>query len=91
MYLCVQILLACLLWSISGCSSGIVIVSPSHHLVLSHVCHPFSTQTTCLLLCLGSWSLAGMVMDEDVMKVALLKDVQGDGEEFKDGWDSIEQ
>src|SRR5882672_5138557 len=28
-YLCVQILSACPLWSISGCSSGIVIVSPS--------------------------------------------------------------
>jgi len=32
-----------------------------------------------------------MVMDEDVMKVALLKDVQGDEEGFKDWWDSIEQ
>src|SRR5882672_12705902 len=30
-YLCVHILSAHPLWSISGCSSGIVIVSPSHH------------------------------------------------------------
>lgn len=28
--------------------------------------------------------------DEDVMKVAVLKDVEGDvEEEFEDGWDSI--
>src|SRR5882724_925167 len=33
-YLCVQILSAPLLWSISGCSSGIVIVSPSQFLFL---------------------------------------------------------
>ena len=30
-----------------------------------------------------------MVMDEDVMKVVLLNDVQGD-EEFKDEWDTID-
>ncbi len=30
-----------------------------------------------------------MVMDEDVMKVAVMKDVEGDDEEFKDGWDAI--
>jgi len=30
-----------------------------------------------------------MVKDEDVMKVAVLNDVEGDEEEFKEGWDSI--
>jgi hypothetical protein len=30
------------------------------------------------------------VKDEDVMKVAVMKDVKGDvEEEFEDGWDSI--
>jgi hypothetical protein len=30
------------------------------------------------------------VKDEDVMKVAVMKDVEGDvDEEFEDGWDSI--
>jgi len=29
------------------------------------------------------------VKDEDVMKVAVMKDVEGDEEEFEDGWDSI--
>jgi hypothetical protein len=27
--------------------------------------------------------------DEDVMKVAVMKDEEGDEEEFADGWDSI--
>ncbi len=48
-----------------------------------------SVHVSASLLCLGSWSLAGMVMDEDVMKVAVMKDVEGDDEEFKDGWDAI--
>ena len=48
-----------------------------------------SAQTTQALFCLGSWSLAGMVKDEDVMKVAVLNDVEGDEEEFEEGWDSI--
>jgi hypothetical protein len=30
-----------------------------------------------------------MVKDEDVMKVAVLNDVEGDEEEFEEGWDSI--
>jgi hypothetical protein len=58
-------------------------------LLLSHVRNRLSAQTTRALLCLGSWSLAGMVKDEDVMKVAVLNDVEGDEEEFEEGWDSI--
>ena len=51
-------------------------------LLLFHVCNQLSAHTTCALLCLGSWSLAGMVMDDDILKVAMLNDVEGD-EEFK--------
>ena len=58
-------------------------------LLLSHVCNRLSAQTMRVLLCLGSWSLAGMVMDDDILKVALLNDIEGDEEEFNDGWDSI--
>ena len=29
-----------------------------------------------------------MVMDDDILKVAMLNDVEGD-EEFKNGWDAI--
>ena len=58
-------------------------------LLLSHVHNWLSAQTTWALPCLGAWSLAGMVMDDDILKVALLNDVEGDEEEFNDGWDSI--
>ena len=59
-------------------------------LLLSHVRNHLSAQTTHAILCLRSWSLLGLVKDEDVMKVAVMKDVEGDvKEEFEDGWDSI--
>jgi len=48
-----------------------------------------STETHAIL-CLGSWSLLGLVRDEDIMKVAIMKDVEGDvEEEFEYGWNSI--
>ena len=54
------------------------------------VCSLITTQTTCAILCLRSWSLLGLVKDEDIMKVAVMKDVEGNvEEEFEDGWDSI--
>ena len=49
-------------------------------LVLSHIRNRLSAQTTRALLCLGSWSLLGMVKDKDMLKVALLNDVEGDEE-----------
>jgi hAT family C-terminal dimerisation region len=59
-------------------------------LILSHICNRLSAQTTHALLYLGSWSLLGMVRDEDVLKVALLQDVEGEEEvELMDGWDAI--
>ena len=59
-------------------------------LVLSHVRGRLSAQSTRALLCLGSWSLLGLVKDTDVLAVTVLDDVEGDEElELNDGWDSI--
>ena len=61
-------------------------------LLLSHIHNHLSAQTTHAILCLRSWSLLGLVKDEDVMKVAVMKDVEGDiEEELEDGWDSIKK
>ena len=46
------------------------------HLLLSHTPSRLSAQTTRALLCLGSWSLAGLVKDDDVKAVAVLDDVE---------------
>jgi hypothetical protein len=59
-------------------------------LLLSHVRNRLSAQSTRAILCLGSWSLLGMVKDEDVLKIAVMPDVEGDEEiELDEGWDSI--
>ena len=48
------------------------------HLVLSHTRSRLSVKSTRALLCLGSWSLKGLVRDEDVEAVARLDDVQAE-------------
>ncbi|KIK42772.1 hypothetical protein CY34DRAFT_82964, partial [Suillus luteus UH-Slu-Lm8-n1] len=58
-------------------------------LLLSHVRSRLSTQTTRALLCLGSWSLLGLVKDKDVMSVTRLPDLQGEEDELSEGWDDI--
>ncbi|TFY73210.1 hypothetical protein EWM64_g10802 [Hericium alpestre] len=65
------------------------------HLLLSHIRNRLSAQTTRALLCLGDWSLLGLIKDTDVLKVANMADVPqeeevADGEyEMVDGWDNI--
>jgi len=59
-------------------------------LILSHVQSRLSAQSTCALLCLGSWSLLGYIKNSDVEAVARMPDVEGNvEEELEEGWDSI--
>ena len=60
-------------------------------LLLSHVCNRLSAQSTHAILCLGSWSLLNLVKDDDVMVMALLPEVDGEGSDYEmeDGWDAI--
>lgn len=46
-------------------------------LILSHTRSRLSVASTRSLLCLGSWSLKGLVRDEDVTSVAMLDEIQG--------------
>ena len=60
-------------------------------LILSHVRSRLSAQSTRALICLGSWSLMGLVMDSDILAVGTLADVEGDEElELGEGWDHID-
>jgi hypothetical protein len=42
-------------------------------------------------LCLGSWSLLGLVKDDDLKAVAILPEIEGDGSDYEMevGWDVI--
>src|SRR5258708_39505830 len=59
-------------------------------LILSHVHSCLSVQSTCALICLGSWSLLGLVKNTDILAIMALDNVEGN-EEYKleDGWDHI--
>jgi hypothetical protein len=46
-------------------------------LILPHMHSRLAVTSAQALLCLGSWSLKGLVMDEDVTAVGLLDEVEG--------------
>jgi hypothetical protein len=50
-----------------------------------------SGQTTCTILCLGSWSLLGLVKNDDVKAAASLPEVEGTDSDYEmeEGWDCI--
>ena len=58
-------------------------------LLLTNVHSRLSVQSTRALLCLGYWSLLGLIRSEDIESITKLLDVQGDEEELKEGWDSL--
>jgi len=50
------------------------------HLLLSHTRSRLSVASTRALLCLGSWSLLGLVRDEDVEAVSEMNDIDAEAE-----------
>lgn len=60
--------------------------------LLSHVHSRLSVQSTRALLCLNSWSAAGLVDDKDISAVVVEPELEkGVGEpELKAGWDAIQ-
>ncbi|KAG1800024.1 uncharacterized protein BJ212DRAFT_1256971, partial [Suillus subaureus] len=60
------------------------------YLLLSHVCSHLSAQSVHVLLCLGSWSLLGLVKDQDVMAVAVMPEVVGEENKLDNRWNLIQ-
>ena len=58
--------------------------------MLSHVRSRLSVQSTRALLCVGPWSLLGLVKDQDVMTAAMLADINEDAEDLGLGWDAVQ-
>lgn len=47
-------------------------------------------QSTRAILCVGAWSVLGLVKAEDAKKVAQMEDLDGDEDvEMEEGWDRI--
>lgn len=43
------------------------------------------------ILCVGAWSVLGLIKSEDARKVAQLEDIEGDEDvEMDEGWDQID-
>ena len=50
-----------------------------------------SSQMTCALICLRSWSQLNLIKVQDVEMVLKLPDVIGDEDELEDRWDTIDK
>jgi len=58
-------------------------------LLLPYVYSRLNVQSTHALMCLGSWSLLGLIEDSDIKAAIALGDVIGKEEELPEGWDAI--
>lgn len=56
---------------------------------MPYIRNRLSAQSTRALLCLGDWSLRGLVKDSDVKAAAVLPDVEGEEPDVMEGWDKI--
>lgn len=56
--------------------------------ILPYVRNRLSVHSTRALLCIGDWSVRGLVKDKDVKAAAKLPDVDEESE-LEDGWDKI--
>lgn len=44
-----------------------------------------------MILCIGAWSVLGLIKSEDARKVAQLEDIKGDKDvKIDEGWDQID-
>ena len=60
-------------------------------MLLSRVRNHLLLQFIQVLMCLGSWSLRGLVKDKDILAVTSEVKVEGEEEYLLEGWDSIGQ
>jgi hypothetical protein len=58
-------------------------------LVLPYIRNRLSAESIRALMCLGDWSLRGLVKDADVTAAAVLPDVDGEEPELNEGWDKL--
>jgi hypothetical protein len=70
-------------------SVSISTVFSQGHFLLSYVCNRLSAQSTQTLLCVGDWSLRGLIKDSDVKAAVCLPDVEGEELKLEENWDKI--
>jgi hypothetical protein len=59
------------------------------HLILLHIRNCLAVQSTRALLCVGVWSLLGLVKDSDIKMSVGKDDVVGKEEDLPENWDAI--
>jgi hypothetical protein len=58
-------------------------------ILLSHICNCLSAQSTCAIICLGSWSLLGLIKDSDIFDVTKLPEEPANPVLNAEEWEAI--
>jgi hypothetical protein len=60
-------------------------------LILPHICNCLAVQSTRVSLCVGLWSLLGLVKDDDIKMSLSIDDIRGkeDDLSLSEDWDAI--
>ena|SRR5882757_6565581 len=86
-------LLLCLNWSYITFSQATTVdverVFSQGRLLLPHVRNRLSVQSTRACMCVGAWSLLGLIKNSDI-KAALGGEVTGAGDDLAAEWDAID-
>ncbi|KAF5382000.1 hypothetical protein D9615_004201 [Tricholomella constricta] len=75
--------------SIPATSTDVERVFSRGRILLSHTRNRLSPHTTRALMCLGGWSLLGLVRDSDIKAVTTLADVDKDKDEAPEDWEGF--
>ena len=59
-------------------------------LVLSHIHNQLTVDSTHALMCLGAWSMLGLVENDDIKAVVSLPDVVDDDDNMDVEWDYVD-
>jgi hypothetical protein len=58
-------------------------------ILLSHIRNRLSAQSTRAILCLGSWSLLGLIKDKDIFDVTKMPEEPADPELEAEEWEAV--
>jgi hypothetical protein len=70
-------------------STAVEQVFSQGRILLSHIPNHLSTQSTRAIICLGSWSLLGLIQDADIFEVTKLAEEPADPELEAEEWEAV--
>jgi hypothetical protein len=74
---------------VSATSTDVERVFSRGRLLLSHIWNRLTAQSTRAIICLGSWSLLGLIKDQDIFEVTKLPEEAADDNAKVEEWEAV--